>query len=114
MAWLVPLLAGRAHVVSYDCRGFGESAMPPGPFSRLDDLFALLDEVGNGPVWLVAAHLAAVSRSTPRWSRPGASPVSSSSGQPYAPRRSVEASIRTRDGSPTPTRPPSKPAISPR
>jgi pimeloyl-ACP methyl ester carboxylesterase len=52
---VVPLLAGRAHVVTHDRRGFGDSAMPPGPFSHLDDLFAPLDEAGNGPAWLAGS-----------------------------------------------------------
>jgi pimeloyl-ACP methyl ester carboxylesterase len=54
---VVPLRAGRAHVVSYGRRGFGDSAVPPGPFSHLDDLFALFDEVGNGPARLVGCSL---------------------------------------------------------
>ncbi len=41
----VPALAERYRVVTYDARGHGESAAPPGPYT-LDDLVALLDEVG--------------------------------------------------------------------
>lgn len=39
-------LSERFRVLRYDFRGFGRSAMPPGPWSSVDDLRALLDEVG--------------------------------------------------------------------
>ena len=45
----VPALAERYRVVTYDTRGHGESPAPPGPYSLddlVDDLVALLDEVG--------------------------------------------------------------------
>ena len=45
----VPALAERYRVVSYDARGHGESPAPPGPYTLddlVDDLVALLDEVG--------------------------------------------------------------------
>ena len=45
----VPALAERYRVVTYDTRGHGDSPAPPGPYSRddlVDDLVALLDEVG--------------------------------------------------------------------
>ena len=45
----VPALAERYRVVTYDARGHGESAAPPGPYTLddlVDDLVALLDEVG--------------------------------------------------------------------
>ncbi|MGD0833279.1 MAG: alpha/beta hydrolase [Candidatus Dormibacteria bacterium] len=47
------LLAPRATVVTYDRRGFGETAPPTARFSHLADLQALLDAVVEGPVWLV-------------------------------------------------------------
>jgi 3-oxoadipate enol-lactonase len=43
---LIPLLRDRYRVIAYDLRGFGRSARPVGPFTRLDDLRALLDHVG--------------------------------------------------------------------
>ena len=45
----VPALAERYRVVTYDTRGHGDSPAPPGPYSLddlVDDLVALLDEVG--------------------------------------------------------------------
>jgi 3-oxoadipate enol-lactonase len=45
----VPALAERFRVITYDTRGHGESPVPPGPYSLddlVDDLVALLDEVG--------------------------------------------------------------------
>jgi 3-oxoadipate enol-lactonase len=45
----VPALAERYRVVTYDARGHGESPAPAGPYSLddlVDDLVALLDEVG--------------------------------------------------------------------
>ena len=45
----VPALAERYRVVTYDARGHGESPAPPGPYTLddlVDDLVALLDEVG--------------------------------------------------------------------
>jgi 3-oxoadipate enol-lactonase len=45
----VPALAERFRVVTYDTRGHGESPTPPGPYTLddlVDDLVALLDEVG--------------------------------------------------------------------
>ncbi|WP_218854739.1 alpha/beta fold hydrolase [Paractinoplanes atraurantiacus] len=42
-------LGGRHRLIRYDVRGFGRSAPPAGPFSRLDDLRRLLDRLGVGP-----------------------------------------------------------------
>ncbi|WP_209707806.1 3-oxoadipate enol-lactonase [Crossiella equi] len=53
------LAAAGYRVVSYDHRGHGRSAVPPGPYSLADlagDVLALLDELG-----LPSAHLAGVS-----------------------------------------------------
>jgi 3-oxoadipate enol-lactonase len=55
----VPVLAERYRVVTYDTRGHGSSPAPPGPYSLddlVDDLVALLDEVGAG-----RAHVAGLS-----------------------------------------------------
>jgi 3-oxoadipate enol-lactonase len=43
---LVALLAPEFTVLRYDMRGYGESTLPPGPFSQSRDLLALLDHVG--------------------------------------------------------------------
>jgi 3-oxoadipate enol-lactonase len=42
-ARLVPLLRDRYRVVRYDLRGFGRSSRPSRPFTRLEDLRAVLD-----------------------------------------------------------------------
>ncbi len=39
-------LAARFRVVRCDLRGFGETAIPPGPFSHAQDVLALVDELG--------------------------------------------------------------------
>ena len=49
------LLAPGLTVVAYDRRGYGETPPSPGPFSHVDDLLAVLDQVADGPVWLVGA-----------------------------------------------------------
>ena len=45
-ARLVPLLQDRYRVIRYDLRGFGRSSRPAGPFTRLEDLRAVLDYFG--------------------------------------------------------------------
>jgi pimeloyl-ACP methyl ester carboxylesterase len=52
-AWrdVVPLLD--APVVAYDRRGFGETPPSSEPFTHLQDLYAVIDAVADGPVWLV-------------------------------------------------------------
>jgi 3-oxoadipate enol-lactonase len=42
----VEALAPRFRVVRYDVAGFGRSPLPPGPFSHLADLDALVEQVG--------------------------------------------------------------------
>ncbi len=39
-------LAGRYRVIRYDQRGYGQTTAPTMPFSRVDDLSALLDQLG--------------------------------------------------------------------
>jgi 3-oxoadipate enol-lactonase len=56
----VPPLAERYRVVTYDTRGHGESPAPEGPYSQddlVDDLVALLDEVGAPRAHVVGLSL---------------------------------------------------------
>ena len=56
----VPALAERYRVVTYDTRGHGESPAPAGPYSLddlVDDLVALLDEVGAERAHVVGLSL---------------------------------------------------------
>jgi pimeloyl-ACP methyl ester carboxylesterase len=43
---LVEALAPEFTVLRYDMRGYGDSTMPPGPFSQSGDALALMDHVG--------------------------------------------------------------------
>jgi pimeloyl-ACP methyl ester carboxylesterase len=52
---LADLLAPRTTVVAYDRRGFGETAPSTTPFTHVEDLLAVLDQVADGPAWLVGA-----------------------------------------------------------
>jgi pimeloyl-ACP methyl ester carboxylesterase len=54
-AEVAALLSPEMTVVAYDRRGYGETPVSAEPFSHLDDLLAVLDRVGSGPVWLVGA-----------------------------------------------------------
>jgi pimeloyl-ACP methyl ester carboxylesterase len=49
----VACLGGRATVVSYDRRGHGETPPSSVPFSHLEDLLLVLDELDEGMVWLL-------------------------------------------------------------
>jgi 3-oxoadipate enol-lactonase len=56
----VPALAERFRVVSYDARGHGDSPASPGPYTiddLVDDLVALLDQVGADRAHLVGLSL---------------------------------------------------------
>ena len=56
----VPALAGRYRVISYDTRGHGDSPSPAGPYTLddlVDDLVALLDEVGAERVHVAGLSL---------------------------------------------------------
>lgn len=51
-------LEGRATLVAYDLRGYGETPPSAEPFSHLDDLMVLLDAVSSGrPAWLVGSSM---------------------------------------------------------
>ncbi len=50
-------LAQQLRVVRYDLRGFGQSAVPRGPFSNLADLLAVMDTVGLDSAALVGTSL---------------------------------------------------------
>jgi pimeloyl-ACP methyl ester carboxylesterase len=54
---LVPRLAADHTVVRYDLRGYGGSSLPPGEFSHVEDLAAVVAATTQGPVHLVGASL---------------------------------------------------------
>ncbi|MFD2767668.1 alpha/beta fold hydrolase [Micromonospora eburnea] len=49
----VPALAARYRVISVDLRGYGESELPPAPFTHHDDVVGLLDALGIAQAALV-------------------------------------------------------------
>lgn len=49
--------AQRHRVIRYDLRGYGGSSLPEGTYSHVDDLLALIDFLGAGPVHLVGLSL---------------------------------------------------------
>jgi len=49
--------AARYHVIRYDLRGFGQSTLPPGPFSMADDLRALLASLGVTQTYLMGCSM---------------------------------------------------------
>jgi 3-oxoadipate enol-lactonase len=49
--------AQRYRVIRYDLRGYGGSSLPEGGYSHVDDLLALIDFLGAGPVHLVGLSL---------------------------------------------------------
>jgi 3-oxoadipate enol-lactonase len=49
--------AERHRVIRYDLRGYGGSSLPAGPYSHVDDLLALIEYLGAGPVHLVGLSL---------------------------------------------------------
>jgi pimeloyl-ACP methyl ester carboxylesterase len=51
------ILADERRVVRYDLRGYGRSALPPGPFSHVDDLAAVISATADEPVHLVGASM---------------------------------------------------------
>lgn len=53
----IPVLEPDYTVVAYDQRGFGDSTMPSGPATYIDDLCALLDHLGVEQTILVGASL---------------------------------------------------------
>jgi pimeloyl-ACP methyl ester carboxylesterase len=48
-------LAPEMTVAAYDRRAFGESPPSAKPFRHVDDLLTVLDQVADGPAWLVGA-----------------------------------------------------------
>lgn len=50
---MITHLGGGMAVVSYDRRGYGATPPSSDPFSDLDDLIAVLDELDNPQVWLL-------------------------------------------------------------
>lgn len=54
-----PALAERYRVIRYDLPGYGRSPLPPGPFSHVRDLHALLDGLGVEQASLVGASIGA-------------------------------------------------------
>jgi 3-oxoadipate enol-lactonase len=53
----LPVLESDFTVVTYDQRGYGESSLPSGPATYVDDLRALLDHLGLAQTTLVGASL---------------------------------------------------------
>jgi 3-oxoadipate enol-lactonase len=53
----LPVLEADFTVVTYDQRGFGDSTLPSGPATYIDDLRALLDHLGLEQTTLVGASL---------------------------------------------------------
>jgi pimeloyl-ACP methyl ester carboxylesterase len=49
----VDRLSGLGTLIAYDRRGFGETPPSNTTFQHVDDLAALLEQVGDGPTWLV-------------------------------------------------------------
>lgn len=68
-------LDGQATVISYDRRGFGETAPSTETFSHVEDLLAVLDEVTDGPRGWWEAPRAAESPSTPQSPHPSEWPA---------------------------------------
>ncbi|WP_308464373.1 alpha/beta fold hydrolase [Ferrimicrobium sp.] len=52
---VVSAIGERATVICYDRRGYGETSPSPEEFSHVKDLFAVLDEITDTPVWLVGS-----------------------------------------------------------
>jgi pimeloyl-ACP methyl ester carboxylesterase len=50
-------LADLGTVLAYDRRGFGESPVSPDSYRDLDDLWAVVGQVTDGPVWLVGSSM---------------------------------------------------------
>lgn len=54
---MVDSLSPLCAVVAYDMRGFGDTAATGDTYSHVGDLFAVLDELACGPVWIVGSSL---------------------------------------------------------
>ena len=52
-----PRLGDIGRPLAYDRRGFGDSPVSSTPFRHVDDLIAVLTELGDGPAWLVGSSM---------------------------------------------------------
>jgi pimeloyl-ACP methyl ester carboxylesterase len=71
--FVAPLLRRSCHVVTYDRLGHSDSARPAGPYTRKrheDDLIALIEALGLGPVHLVGNSYGALMALTVAGRRP--------------------------------------------
>ena len=50
-------LAGLGTLIAYDRRGFGDTPPSKTPFRHVDDLLAVIDQVADGPIWLVGSSM---------------------------------------------------------
>jgi len=55
--WTADRLTDLGTLIAYDRRGFGDSPVSPGPYRDVDDLWAVVDRVTDGPVWLVGSSM---------------------------------------------------------
>ena len=69
---LARLLQQEWRVVRYDLRGYGRSALPPGPFSHVEDLAAVIAATADEPVHLVGASMGGRTALDLALDRPGA------------------------------------------
>jgi pimeloyl-ACP methyl ester carboxylesterase len=53
----VPAFAKQFDVIRPDLRGFGKSELPPDPWSPVEDLLALIDDLGLKPVHLIGCSM---------------------------------------------------------
>lgn len=52
-----PALRQRCRAIRHDLRGYGESSLPDGPYSHVDDLLALLEHLRAGPAHVVGLSM---------------------------------------------------------
>lgn len=63
-------LHGRLRIVTVDLPGYGESAVPTGPYANHDAVAGLLDQLEIEAAALVGCSFGGKVRSTPRWPTP--------------------------------------------